>query len=134
MAPLGVTRDGGLAGRCRIGRHGERKRAQLATQVAPSGGSGVKRLLIGLGLLLSAALIGPSAAVDAQTGPAPSPTPTLRPIVLPTARPTAAPAAAPRPAPRAGGFPIEVALPLLAGGGAAAIGGSALLLRRRGRS
>jgi hypothetical protein len=88
----------------------------------------VKRLIIGLGLLLSAAMVGPSAEVGAQV--VPSPTATLRPIVLPTA----SPAAVQRPAPRAGGFPIEVALPLLAGGGAAAIGGSALLLRRRGRS
>jgi hypothetical protein len=92
----------------------------------------VKRLLIGLGLLLSASMVGPAAVVGAQAVPSPSPTPTLRPIVLPT-QPATKVSVSTGTAPRAGGFPIEVALPLLAGGGAAALGGSALLLRRRQR-
>ena len=62
-----------------------------------------------------AALTQPSPDVQAQV-PAPSP--------------VAKPAGAPAPAPRAGGFPMELAAPLLAGG-AAAVGTGAYLLRRK---
>lgn len=90
----------------------------------------MKRLVIGLGLglLAGASIATPPSEVGAQA--VASPTPTLRPIVLPTRAPTVAATTARTTAPRAGGFPIELALPLLAGGGAA-LGGGALLLRRR---
>ncbi|MFN8636065.1 MAG: hypothetical protein U0893_19630 [Chloroflexota bacterium] len=52
--------------------------------------------------------------------------PSVSPVVSPVASPVTAPA------PRAGGFPIELAWPMVAGG-AAAVGAGALLLRR-GRS
>ena len=74
-------------------------------------------LTIGAALVISfAALTQPAPGALAQPGPSPSPSP------------AASPAAA-TPAPRAGGFPMELAWPLLAGGAAAA-GAGALLLRR----
>jgi hypothetical protein len=69
---------------------------------------------MGLGLLIGTALAAPLAA------PAPEISAQARP---PTPRPTGTAA------PRAGGFPIELALPLLAGGGAA-VGGGLYFLRR----
>ena len=82
-------------------------------------------LTIGAALTISiAALTQPSPGVLAQPGPSPSPSP----AAVPAAAPAASPAAT-TPAPRAGGFPMELAWPLLAGG-AAAVGTGALLLRR----
>ena len=92
----------------------------------------MKRFVValGLGLLAGASIATPIQEVGAQV--LPSPTPTLRPVVVPTRAPTVAATTSRTTTPRAGGFPIEVALPLLAGGGAA-LGGGALLLRRRKR-
>jgi DNA polymerase-3 subunit gamma/tau len=87
---------------------------------------------IGAALLISiAALTQPPPGTFAQAGPSPSPSP-VAPAAAPAASPVAAPAASPAattPAPRAGGFPMELAWPLLAGG-AAAVGAGAVLLRR----
>jgi hypothetical protein len=66
--------------------------------------------------------------------PAATPTPAFKPSNAP---PTSAPAPAtkpsgatsPTPAPRAGGFPLELAFPMLAGG-AAALGAGVFLVRR----
>jgi hypothetical protein len=72
-------------------------------------------LSLGAAVMLSiAALTLPSADVQAQ---------------VPTPKPAGAPATAP--APRAGGFPLELAMPLLAGGTAAAGAGAYLLRRKR---
>lgn len=76
---------------------------------------------IGLGLALTIGILG-SATPDVSAQAVPSPSP------LPAASPVASPAAT-TPAPRAGGFPMELAWPLLAGG-AAAVGAGAILLRR----
>ena len=83
----------------------------------------MKEKLLAVGLLIGAAVAPPAieAAAQAQvpkTAPSPAPKP-------------AAPAPKPAgtPAPRAGGFPMELALPLL-GTGAAALGGGVYLLRR----
>ena len=78
-------------------------------------------LTIGAVLTISIAVVtqpSPGAVAQVQV-PAASPSP--------TPKPAASPAAAP--APRAGGFPMELAWPLLAGG-AAAVGTGAVLLRR----
>jgi plastocyanin len=71
----------------------------------------------------------PAAPAPAQAVPTPTPFRFLTPT--PAARPTTA--GATTTAPRAGGFPIELAAPLLAGG-ASALGGGLYLLRRRPRS
>jgi hypothetical protein len=79
----------------------------------------VKRKLFVIGLFISTALAGPASEVAAQAQPSPVP---VRPA--PTATPSTV-----RPAPRAGGFPMELAFPLLAGG-AASLGGGLYLLKR----
>ena len=73
-------------------------------------------------LVVAGACLGTSVLIEAPTEAAPlaQAQPTPRPLVTPTPV---------RPAPRAGGIPVELALPLLAGGGAA-IGGGVMLLRR----
>ena len=82
-------------------------------------------LSLGAALTISvAALTQPAPGAFAQAGPSPSPSPAAAPAAAPAASP-----AATTPAPRAGGFPMELAWPLLAGGAAAA-GAGALLLRR----
>jgi LPXTG-motif cell wall-anchored protein len=75
-------------------------------------------LSIGAAVMVSiAALTQPSPGVQAQpAAPSPAPKP-------------AGPATTP--APRAGGFPVEMAMPLLAGGAAAAGAGAYLLRRKR---
>lgn len=87
----------------------------------------MREKLLAAGLLIGAALasavatpsgLEASAAVLAQPKPVAPTTPT------PTAKP-----AGTTPAPRAGGFPLELAMPMLAGG-AAALGGGTYLLRR----
>jgi hypothetical protein len=93
----------------------------------------VREKLLAAGLLIGAALasavatpsgLEASAAVLAQPKPV-APTPTAKPAApAPTAKP-----AGTTPAPRAGGFPLELAMPMLAGG-AAALGGGTYLLRR----
>ena len=93
----------------------------------------VTLLTIGAALTISlAALSQPTPGAFAQAGPSPSPAaPAASPAAAP-AVPAASPAASPAstaPAPRAGGFPMELAWPLLAGG-AAAVGAGAVLLRR----
>jgi hypothetical protein len=87
----------------------------------------VKRLIhrtvssIGLGLALTIGILASSTPdVSAQAVPSPSPSPAASPAANP---------AATTPAPRAGGFPMELAWPMLAGG-AAAVGAGAVLLRR----
>ena len=67
----------------------------------------------------------PAARASPQASPAPATPIAPQPTVA--AKPTGAPA------PRAGGFPMELALPLLAGGGAAVGTGAYLLRRGRGR-
>lgn len=79
----------------------------------------MKRKLLAVGLLFGAAfgsvtVNAPASEQIVYAQPKPA---------TPTPKPGAAPA------PRAGGFPMELALPLL-GGGAAALGGGVLLLRR----
>jgi hypothetical protein len=92
-------------------------------------------LTIGATLAISlAALTQPAPGAFAQVVPSPSPaaSPAAAPVVVPAAAPVASPVASPvstAPAPRAGGFPMELAWPLLAGG-AAAVGAGAVLLRR----
>ena len=85
---------------------------------APAGGPIVKRKLLAFGLFIGVAVAASAPEASAQV-PTPKP-------AAPTPRPTGAPA------PRAGGFPMELAFPLLAGGGAA-IGSGVYLLRRRAR-
>ena len=76
---------------------------------------------IGLGLALTIGILASSTPdVAAQAVPAPSPSPAASPVASPVAT---------TPAPRAGGFPMELAWPMLAGG-AAAVGAGAVLLRR----
>jgi hypothetical protein len=89
----------------------------------------VKRLIrptvssIGLGLDLTIGILASSTPdVAAQAVPSPSPLPAASPS------PVASPVTT-TPAPRAGGFPMELAWPMLAGG-AAAVGAGAVLLRR----
>ena len=91
----------------------------------------MKEKLLAVGLLLGASAIPPTfASAQPQPDPAtvqlqqPTPKPTTPAVVV---KPAGAPATTT--APRAGGFPIELAMPLLAGG-AAAVGGGAYLLRR----
>ena len=98
-------------------------------------------LSIGAALtIITVALTLPAPGAFAQAVPSPSASPVVAPVVAPAAAPVVAPAAAPAaspaaspastaPAPRAGGFPMELAWPLLAGG-AAAVGAGAVLLRR----
>jgi hypothetical protein len=83
----------------------------------------VKRLIrptassMGLGLALTIGILAWSTLdVSAQAVPSPSPSPAASPVAT-------------TPAPRAGGFPMELAWPMLAGG-AAAVGAGAVLLRR----
>jgi hypothetical protein len=72
---------------------------------------------VGLGLVLTIGILASSAPdIDAQAVPSPSPSPAASPVAT-------------TPAPRAGGFPMELAWPMLAGG-AAAVGAGAVLLRR----
>jgi hypothetical protein len=79
----------------------------------------MKRKLLAVGLLFGTAF--GSVAVGS---------PTAEQVVYAQPKPaTPTPKPAGAPAPRAGGFPMELALPLL-GGGAAALGGGVLLLRR----
>ena len=86
-------------------------------------------LSIGAALMVSIAILTqPSPGALAQAQPSPSPSPAA-PAAAPAASPVASPAST-SPAPRAGGFPMAVAVPLLAGG-AAAVGAGAYLLRRR---
>ena len=81
--------------------------------------------------MLTAAQAAPASAPVAQA--APTPTPAFRPPSgpAPTPAPTARPAATATTstAPRAGGFPLELAFPMLAGG-AAAVGAGVSLVRR----
>lgn len=84
-------------------------------------------LPIGAALTMSiVAVTQPSPDVLAQAVPSPSPSPAT--VAAPAASPVASPAAA-TPAPRAGGFPVELAWPMVAGG-AAALGAGAYMLRR----
>jgi len=96
-------------------------------------------LTIGAALVISfAAWSAPAPGVMAQVAPSPSPVAPVAspagapaPAPAPAASPVASPAPA-TPAPRAGGFPLELAWPMVAGG-AAAVGAGALLLRRARR-
>jgi SdrD B-like domain len=74
---------------------------------------------------------GPTPTPAARLSPQPSPAPATPIAPAPAGSPAAKPTGAP--APRAGGFPMELALPLLAGGGAAVGTGAYLLRRGRGR-
>jgi hypothetical protein len=87
-------------------------------------------LSIGVAVTISiAALTQPAPSTLAQTPASPSASPAV-PAATPAAAPAAAsPAASPTPMPRTGGFPIDLAWPLLAGG-AAAVGAGAFLIRR----
>lgn len=98
----------------------------------------VKEKLLAVGLLLGASMIPPALQASAQAQPSPSPLvaqvqPTVKPTIAPVVvapKPATAPApATTAPTPRAGGFPMELAMPLLAGG-AVALGGGTFLLRR----
>jgi hypothetical protein len=99
------------------------------------------RWAVGAALLLVTALTAPVAValaagpeidlyamqqVVAQQVPTPTPFRFLTPTPLPRTTTTTTT----QPMPRAGGFPIELALPALAGG-LAAIGGGSFLLRRK---
>ena len=90
-------------------------------------------LSVGMAVVISIAVLAqPSLGVVAQVQVPASPTPVPKPTSSPA--PIVSPAASPvatAPAPRAGGFPMELAMPLLAGGTAAAAAGAYLL--RRGR-
>jgi hypothetical protein len=90
-------------------------------------------LATGAALTISiAGLTQPSPGVLAQAPPSPGPTASPAAPVAAPAAPAPSPAASPAtttPAPRAGGIPLELAWPMLAGG-AAAVGAGALLLRR----
>jgi hypothetical protein len=77
----------------------------------------------------AAAAAPPAAPAAGQAVPTPTPFRFLTPT--PATRPSTA--GATTTAPRAGGFPVELAAPILAGG-ASAIGGGLYLLRRRRRS
>ena len=66
-------------------------------------------------------------AAKPATAPAPAQAPAAKPATSPAAKPAGTPATAPR----AGGFPVELAMPLVAGGGAVASAGVFML--RRGR-
>jgi hypothetical protein len=86
-------------------------------------GTSVKRPIrptvssVGLGLALAVGvLLQTSPDAHAQAVPSPSPSPAASP-------------AATAPAPRAGGFPMDLAWPMLAGG-AATVGAGVVLLRR----
>jgi hypothetical protein len=97
----------------------------------------VKRFLRATVLTLGAALTISFAAVtqpspDALAQVVPSPSPSAAAPVVPAAAPAVSPAASPAvttPAPRAGGFPVELAWPMVAGG-VAALGAGAYVLRR----
>ena len=93
----------------------------------------MRQKLLALALLLGASAIPAwQASAQVQVGPdatsvqqaQPTPKPTV-PAVVVQPKPAGAPTTV---APRAGGFPMELAMPLLAGG-AAALGGGAYLLR-----
>ena len=85
-------------------------------------------LSVGAALTISmTAVMEPSPDALAQVVPSPAPSP-----VVPPAAPAASPVASPvttTPPPRAGGFPVELAWPMVAGG-AAALGAGAYVLRR----
>ena len=91
----------------------------------------MKRTLVALGLLAATALAVPTFEPPAQAEPASAPVAQAQPTqpFRPPATPTRAPGATTTTAPRAGGFPMQLAFPLLAGG-AAALGAGAYLLRR----
>ena len=91
----------------------------------------MKRTLVALGLLAATALAAPSLEPAAQAEPANAPLAQAQPTqpFRPPTTPTRAPGAPTTAAPRAGGFPMELAFPLLAGG-AAALGGGTYILRR----
>jgi hypothetical protein len=71
-------------------------------------------------LVVAGACLGSSASFESTAAAAP---------LAQAPKPAASPTPVRPAAPRAGGFPVELALPLLAGGGAA-IGGGVLMLRR----
>ena len=75
----------------------------------------------------------PSPSPAAKPAGAPAQAPAAKPAATaaPAAKPTAKPAGTPATAPRAGGFPVELAVPLVAGG--AAVAGAGVLMLRRGR-
>jgi hypothetical protein len=86
-------------------------------------------LTIGAALTIAVAAAQPSQDALAQAVPSPSPSPA---VVVPVAAPAGSPVASPvttTPPPRAGGFPVEMAWPMVAGG-AAALGAGAYVLRR----
>jgi hypothetical protein len=82
--------------------------------------------ILGVLLISLHAAAAPAGAQQATPTPFRFTAPTPTPIRVTTTTTTA-------PAPRAGGFPMELALPALAGG-LAAIGGGSYLLRRRPRA
>jgi hypothetical protein len=86
----------------------------------------LREKLVAIGLLIGVGLAVPVDATAQVQVPKPAPTPAAKPAASPS--PAAKPAAG-APAPRAGGFPMELAVPLLASG-AAAVGGGVYLLRR----
>jgi hypothetical protein len=94
-------------------------------------------LTIGAALTIAVvALTQPTPGAFAQAVPSPSASPVVAPVApaVPAAAPAASPVASPAstaPAPRAGGFPMELAWPMLAGG--AAVAGAGAVLLRRGR-
>jgi hypothetical protein len=101
-------------------------------------------LTIGAALTISVvAVTQPTPGAFAQAVPSPSASPVVVPAAapaapavpaVPAAAPVASPVASPAstaPAPRAGGFPMELAWPMLAGG--AAVAGAGAVLLRRGR-
>lgn len=113
----------------------------------------MKRKLYGAGIAVGAfmmvtgsALSLPAVDVVAQAQPSPSPaaSPAVAPAPAqapkptgpapaPVASPVAKPVGAATTPPRAGGFPLELALPLVAGGAAAAGAGTYMLRRGRRR-
>lgn len=71
------------------------------------------------------------AAKPAAPAQAPAAKPAAPPAAKPVVTPAAKPAATPATAPRAGGFPVELAMPLVAGG--AAVASAGVFMLRRGR-
>jgi LPXTG-motif cell wall-anchored protein len=90
------------------------------------------RILIGLVLatVVSVYAVSSAAAVPSAQVPTPTPFRFLTPTPLVPGKTTTTTTAPTTPMPRAGGFPIELAIPALAGG-LAAIGGGAYLFRRK---
>ena len=83
--------------------------------------------------LLMGGLLWFQLASNAATAQVPTPTPFrfLTPTPIVPGKTTTAPVTVTTPAPRAGGFPLELAFPALAGGVAALSGGAYLLRRKR---